>query len=47
MPTGLTTYLMLWPEDGVMKKDDVRRVYDGSIFFEIAERREGMKTKSA
>lgn len=30
---------MLWPEDGVMKKDDVRRVYDGSIFFDIAEKR--------
>lgn len=26
------TYLLLWPEDGVMKKDEVRRIYDGSIF---------------
>lgn len=33
------TYLFLWPEDGRMKKEDVRRVYDGSIFFEF-ERRE-------
>ncbi|TID27543.1 Caleosin domain-containing protein [Venturia nashicola] len=28
----LATYLLLWPEDGVMKKDEIRRVYDGSIF---------------
>ncbi len=36
---GLVTYLLLWPEDGIMKKDDVRRVYDGSIFFDIAAKR--------
>lgn len=30
-------YLLLWPEDGVMKKDDLRRVYDGSIFYQKAE----------
>lgn len=35
----LATYLFLWPEDGRMKKEDIRRVYDGSIFFEF-ERRE-------
>lgn len=28
----LATYLLLWPEDGIMRKDDVRRIYDGSIF---------------
>ncbi|THW00699.1 Caleosin-domain-containing protein, partial [Aureobasidium pullulans] len=28
----LATYLLLWPEDGVLRKDDVRRIYDGSIF---------------
>ncbi|ERF77156.1 hypothetical protein EPUS_08460 [Endocarpon pusillum Z07020] len=33
------TYLMLWPEDGEMKKEDLRRVYDGSLFYTIAERR--------
>lgn len=26
------TYLLLWPADGIMKKDEIRRVYDGSIF---------------
>ncbi|KAJ4395083.1 hypothetical protein N0V91_011082 [Didymella pomorum] len=28
----MATYIMLWPEDGKMKKEDIRRVYDGSIF---------------
>jgi len=32
---------MLWPEDGKMWKEDIRRIYDGSIFFTIAERRAG------
>lgn len=31
---GLATYLLLWPENGIMDKDDVRRVFDGSIFYE-------------
>jgi len=34
------TYLLLWPEDGVMKKEDIRRVFDGSIFYEIADHRQ-------
>lgn len=29
--------MLLWPDDGFLKKDDVRRVFDGSIFPEIAE----------
>ena len=37
MRVGTATYLLLWPADGVMQKDDVRRVFDGSIFFEKAE----------
>lgn len=37
---GLATYILLWPEDGRMKKEDIRGVYDGSIFYEIAARRE-------
>jgi len=32
----LSVYLLLWPEDGVIKKEDVRRIYDGSIFYDIA-----------
>ena len=39
---GLATYVLLWPADGKMKKDDIRRMYDGSIFYHIdAERRKG------
>jgi len=37
--TGGATYLMLWPEDGKMRKEDIRAVFDGSIFYVIAERR--------
>lgn len=36
---GLATYLMLWPQDGRMMKEDIRRIYDGSIFYTIADRR--------
>jgi len=36
----LSTYLMLWPEDGKMKKEDIRGIYDGSLFYTIAARRE-------
>ena len=35
--TGLATYLLLWPEDGIMRKDDIRWFYDGSIFYRKAE----------
>ncbi|KAK4693992.1 peroxygenase, partial [Lecanoromycetidae sp. Uapishka_2] len=34
---GLATYLLLWPEDGIMKKEDIRGVYDGSIFYKKAD----------
>ncbi|KAF2623281.1 Caleosin-domain-containing protein [Macroventuria anomochaeta] len=35
----LATYLMLWPEDGRMMKEDIRGIYDGSIFYSLAARR--------
>jgi len=38
----MATYILLWPEDGVMRKEDIRRIYDGSLFYEVAARR---KTK--
>lgn len=37
MGVGLATYLLLWPEDGIMRKEDIRGVYDGSIFYKKAE----------
>ncbi|KAL8860755.1 MAG: hypothetical protein Q9178_002785 [Gyalolechia marmorata] len=33
----IATYLLIWPSDGIMKKEDVRSIYDGSIFFKRAE----------
>lgn len=43
--TGVAMYILLWPEDGKMTKEDVRGVYDGSIFYTIAERRAQMGKK--
>lgn len=39
MDVGGATYILLWPEDGKMHKEDVRRVYDGSIFYDMAAAR--------
>ncbi|KAI4251636.1 MAG: hypothetical protein LQ352_004730 [Teloschistes flavicans] len=33
----VATYLLIWPADGILKKDDVRAIYDGSIFYKRAE----------
>lgn len=43
MVVGLATYLLLWPEDGIMRKEDIRGVYDGSIFYKKAEEYERKK----
>jgi len=29
---GVATWLLVWLEDGVLRKEEVRRVVDGSIF---------------
>jgi peroxygenase len=39
----MATWILLWPEDGRMKKEDIRRIYDGSLFYEIAARRSKQK----
>ncbi|QSZ31042.1 hypothetical protein DSL72_000603 [Monilinia vaccinii-corymbosi] len=39
------TWILLWPEDGRMKKEDIRRIYDGSLFYEIAARNEKNKSQ--
>jgi len=41
---GLAVYLLLWPEDGLLRKNDVRRVFDGSI-FEFKAQEHAMKTR--
>ena len=43
MGIGLATYLLLWPEDGIMRKEDIRGIYDGSIFYKKAEEHEQKK----
>jgi hypothetical protein len=40
---GIATWILLWPEDGRIEKEDIRQIYDGSLFFEIAARREKKK----
>ncbi|KAK6431454.1 hypothetical protein LTR95_012384 [Oleoguttula sp. CCFEE 5521] len=32
----IAVYLLIWPKDGLLRKDDVRRVFDGSIFEQKA-----------
>ncbi|KAJ3456893.1 hypothetical protein MRS44_016916 [Fusarium solani] len=39
----LATYIMLWPKDGRMMKEDIRMIYDGSLFYVIAARRRGKR----
>ncbi|KAH7366678.1 Caleosin related protein-domain-containing protein [Pyrenochaeta sp. MPI-SDFR-AT-0127] len=34
------TYLLLWPADGRMLKEEIRGIYDGSLFHRLAARRE-------
>ncbi|KZT27661.1 caleosin domain-containing protein, partial [Neolentinus lepideus HHB14362 ss-1] len=35
----LATWMLLWPSDGILRKEEVRGVYDGSIFSIIAKRK--------
>ncbi|RKK65541.1 hypothetical protein BFJ69_g16191 [Fusarium oxysporum] len=35
----LATYILLWPEDGRMREEDIRGIYDGSLFYKVAARR--------
>jgi peroxygenase len=35
----LATWLLFWPGDGRLSREQVRGVYDGSVFFEIARGR--------
>lgn len=32
------TYLVIWPADGVLRKEDIRKVYDGSLFQDAADK---------
>ena len=41
----LATYLLIWPEDGILRKEEVRGVFDGSIFYK--KREETMRKRAA
>ncbi|KAI9825733.1 MAG: hypothetical protein M1826_006917 [Phylliscum demangeonii] len=30
-------YLLIWPDDGILRKEDIRAIFDGSIFYRKAE----------
>ncbi|RMZ72528.1 caleosin domain containing [Pyrenophora seminiperda CCB06] len=41
----IAAYVLLWPQDGKMYKDEIRGIYDGTIFWKIAEAREAAQRK--
>ncbi|PSK50341.1 External alternative NAD(P)H-ubiquinone oxidoreductase B1, mitochondrial [Elsinoe australis] len=43
----LATYLLMWLEDGVLRKEDVRGVLDGSIFQKKADEHAAKKKRGA
>jgi hypothetical protein len=36
---GIALYILLWPQDGKLKKDDILGVFDGTIFGKLASQR--------
>lgn len=34
---GIALYILLWPQDGKMHKEDILGVFDGTTFYRIAE----------
>ncbi|CDZ97068.1 EF-hand domain pair [Phaffia rhodozyma] len=43
----IITYVLFWPDDGVITKEQMRTVYDGSVFFEIARERQRLGLPNA
>ena len=39
------SYLLIWPKNGVVMKEDLRTVYDGSLFFAVAEKESTTRSK--
>ncbi|GAA5942975.1 caleosin family protein [Sporobolomyces koalae] len=39
------SYLLIWPKNGVVMKEDLRTIYDGSIFFAIAEKESTVRAR--
>jgi len=34
----VAVYLLFWPADNLIRKDDIRRLYDGTLFYEFARK---------
>ncbi|GAA5973895.1 hypothetical protein JCM3765_007328, partial [Sporobolomyces pararoseus] len=32
------SYLLIWPKNGIVMKEDLRTIYDGSIFYSVANK---------
>ncbi|GAA5874836.1 hypothetical protein JCM1840_003894 [Sporobolomyces johnsonii] len=41
----LATYILFWPQDGVVTKEDLRTVYDGSVFFAVAAKQHARRDR--
>ncbi|QIW96302.1 hypothetical protein AMS68_001820 [Peltaster fructicola] len=41
----VATYLLLWPEDGVLRKKDAEGVFDGEIFWTVKEKEDERRVK--
>ncbi|KAH8928580.1 caleosin domain-containing protein [Atractiella rhizophila] len=39
----LAAWILLWPSDGVIKKEDVRGIYDGSFFYRVRDEKQKRK----
>lgn len=39
------SYLLIWPKNGVVTKEDLRTVYDGSLFYAVAEKESTVRSK--
>ena len=36
---SLATFLLIWPADGIVTRESLRKIYDGSLFYDVAAKR--------
>ncbi|GAA5911922.1 uncharacterized protein JCM6883_000735 [Sporobolomyces salmoneus] len=39
------SYLLIWPKDGIVTKEDLRTIYDGSLFYAVAEKESTVRAR--
>ncbi|GAA6018005.1 hypothetical protein JCM11491_000028 [Sporobolomyces phaffii] len=39
------SYLLIWPKNGVVNKEDLRTIYDGSLFYAVAEKESTVRAR--